>query len=164
MQWSLSKEFKNSNHHPVISVNGVYGVETLKIEAEAGTVIVLDASDTYDPDEDDTLAFKWWHYKDPTATQTCVDVEVEELKIRHIDSDGHKVEVELPPPDRCAIDMHSRQPVLKGQLLHLILEVTDSGTPPLTSYRRILIQCTNKDLKGSEKKVHSYGGTAPSDA
>jgi hypothetical protein len=36
----------------------------------------------------------------------------------------------------------------QGQLLHLILEVTDNGTPPLTTYRRVLIQATNKDLKG----------------
>lgn len=35
----------------------------------------------------------------------------------------------------------------KGQVLHVILEVTDSGTPSLMSYRRVVIQATNKELK-----------------
>lgn len=137
-------------------------MEPLNIETEAGSIITLDASETYDPDEADSLTFKWWHYKDPTATQHWVDAEVEDLKILHLDLEGSMVQVELPPPEKCAVDNLSRQAVLKGQLLHLILEVTDSGTPPLTSYRRILIQCTNKDLKGSGKVGHSVGETATS--
>ncbi|KAI1880436.1 hypothetical protein JX265_002057 [Neoarthrinium moseri] len=157
MQWTLSKDFGSKNHHPVISVNGSQSFEPVFIECEAGSSFVLDASETYDPDEGDKLTFKWWHYREPTATQWWVEAEVEELKIKPLDADSRKVEVELPPPEKCAVELMSRQAVAKGQLMHLILEVTDNGTPPLTSYRRILIQCTNKDLKGSGKAVDAVG-------
>lgn len=148
MQWTLSADFKTKNHHPVISVNGSSGTEPIHIECEAGSSFILDAFDTYDPDEGDTLTFKWWHYKEPTATQWWVDAEVEEVKFKKLDQDGRKVEVQVPPPEKCALKFMTRRAVVKGQVMHLILEVTDSGTPPLTSYRRILVQCTNKDLRG----------------
>jgi hypothetical protein len=51
----------------------------------------------------------------------------------------------------------SRKPVAQGQLLHLILEVTDDGTPSLTSYRRVLIQATNKELRGGGKGADAIG-------
>jgi hypothetical protein len=46
------------------------------------------------------------------------------------------------------VDRESGKAVERGQLLHLILEVTDDGTPSLTSYRRVLIQVTNRELRG----------------
>jgi hypothetical protein len=39
----------------------------------------------------------------------------------------------------------------------LILEVTDDGTPNLTSYRRVLIQVTNKDLRGGGEGADAIG-------
>ncbi|KAI0149199.1 hypothetical protein BJ166DRAFT_58735 [Pestalotiopsis sp. NC0098] len=159
MQWTLSGDFKSVNHHPVISVNGSRSVEPLLVECEAGASFTLDASETYDPDEGDALTFKWWHYREPTATQWWVHAEVDELKVKTLNADGSRVEVELPPPERCAVELMSRQAVEKGQLLHLILEVTDSGKIPLTSYRRILVQCTNKDLKGSGTPIDAAGDT-----
>ncbi|KAK6074946.1 cellulose-binding protein [Seiridium cupressi] len=157
MQWTLSGDYQSANHHPVISVNGSQSLEPLTIECEAGSSFTLDASQTYDPDEGDTLTFKWWHYREPTATQWWVEAEVEELKIKNLNQEGSKVEVELPPAEKCAVDLMSRQAQAKGQVLHLILEVTDSGAPPLTSYRRIIVQCTNKDLKGSGTPIEAAG-------
>jgi hypothetical protein len=156
MQWTLSTDFSSANHHPVISVNGSQSVEPLHIECEASSTFTLDASATYDPDGD-ALAFKWWHYREPTATQWWVEAEVEELKIKNLNPKGSQVEVTLPPPEKCAVDLMSRQALEKGQILHLILEVTDSGSIPLTSYRRIIVQCTNKDLKGSGKPIEAVG-------
>ncbi|KAJ9668654.1 hypothetical protein H2201_001296 [Coniosporium apollinis] len=148
IQWTLSGDLRKANHHPVISINGDTGVEPLHIEQEAGSTIVLDASSTYDPDEDDKLTFNWFHYREPSATQWWVEAEVAELGIKRLDSEGRKVEVQLPGPEKCAVELMSRKAVPRGQLLHLILEVKDNGTPPLTSYRRVLIQTTNKDLRG----------------
>jgi hypothetical protein len=157
IQWTLQPNVSKANHHPVICINDATGIPPVKIEAEAGSTITLDASKTYDPDAGDKLTFKWWHYKDPSAMQWWVDAEVAELTIKKLDEEGRKVEVTLPPPDKCAVELMSRMPVEKGQLLHLILEVTDDGTPSLTSYRRILIQATNKKLLGGAKGVEAIG-------
>lgn len=156
IQWTLHSDFAKANHHPVISVNGTAGIQPVKIDAEAGSTIVLDATWTYDPDGD-TLSFKWWHYKEPTATQWIVEAEVSSLLVKYLDDEGRKVEVTLPPPENCAMDRATKKPVARGQLLHLILEVTDNGTPALTSYRRVLIQVTNKNLFGG-----GGGGGGPS--
>jgi hypothetical protein len=156
IQWTLHDDFAKVNHHPVISVNGAAGIQPVKIDAEAGSSVILDATWTYDPDGD-TLSFKWWHYKEPTATQWIVDAEVSTLLVKYLDDEGRKVEVKLPPADKCALDRATKKPVEKGQLLHLILEVTDNGTPPLTSYRRILIQVTNKKLLGGGGSENGNG-------
>lgn len=157
IQWTLNGDFAKVNHHPVVAVNGDFGLHPLRLEAEAGESITLDASETYDPDDGDKLTFKWWHYKEPSATQWWVDAEVADIAIKKLDDEGRKIEVTLPPPDKCAVELMSRQPVAKGQLLHLILEVTDNGTPALTTYRRVLIQATNKELKGGGKGGDAIG-------
>ena len=151
IRWTMDPDFSKANHHPVVAVNGDFGLHPLRLEAEAGETVTLDASRTYDPDAGDKLIFKWWHYREPTATQWSVDAEVSEVEIRPLDESGTKVQVTLPSAERCAVEWESKQPVAKGQLLHLILEVTDNGTPALTTYRRVLIQATNKDLKGVSK-------------
>ncbi|KAI9159103.1 cellulose-binding protein [Paramyrothecium foliicola] len=149
MQWTLSPDSASVNHHPVIVLNGTPGIEPLMIEAEAGTTIELDASETYDPDGD-RITFKWWQYREPSASQWLVHFEVAELSIDKQDEDGKKIKVTLPGPEKACLDLISREPIVKGQLLHLILEVTDNGSPALTSYRRVLIQVTNKELKGGQ--------------
>ncbi|KAF2872846.1 hypothetical protein BDV95DRAFT_568167 [Massariosphaeria phaeospora] len=153
IKWTTEPNLSACNHNPVININDATGIQPVRIEAEAGSTITLDASQTYDPDARDTLTFKWFHYKEPSATQWLVDVEVADLEIKKLDEEGRKVEVTLPPAEKCALDAASGKPVEKGQLLHLILEVTDDGVPPLTSYRRILVQVTNKKLLGGAKVV-----------
>lgn len=164
IQWTMTTDFGKANHHPVININDSAGLQALRVEAEAGSSIVLDASKTYDPDKGDKLTFKWWHYREPSATQWWVDAEVAELSVKPLDNENRKVEVTLPPPEKCAVELMSRQPVERGQLLHLILEVTDSGSPPLTTYRRVLIQATNKELKGGGKAAEAIGEVMKAEA
>jgi hypothetical protein len=152
----MESDFAKANHHPVINISGFKGLAPAQITAEAGSTVLLDASATYDPDGR-KLTFKWWHYREPTATQWWVDAEVAELGIKKLDDEGRKVEITLPPPEKCAVELMSRKPVAQGQLLHLILEVTDDGTPSLTSYRRVLIQATNKELRGGGKGADAIG-------
>jgi hypothetical protein len=150
MQWTLTGDYAQVNHAPCVDVNGSgFGPEPVLIEAEAGSVVVLDASKTYDPDSKDTLTFTWTHYREPTASQWWVDAEVVRLQPEDLDSDvkGRKIKVTLPAPARCAVNLITRQPQAVGQALHVILEVKDSGTPQMITYKRIIIQCTNRDLR-----------------
>ncbi|CRK33365.1 hypothetical protein BN1708_001052 [Verticillium longisporum] len=156
IQWSLNADFEAANHHPVLCVNDSWGHGALELEIEAGEDIVFDASSSYDPDGD-SLSFKWWQYKEPTATQWLVRFEVSNLEIENLEPDARRVKVRIPPPEQCCFDRFTTgSPVARGQLLHLVLEVTDNGTPALTSYKRIIIQTTNKDLRGAVE-----AGSAP---
>lgn len=147
IRWTMTPELGGVNHHPVVSVNGSAGPEHIYLEAQAGTTIRLDATETYDPDGDD-LIFKWWQYREPSATQWSALLEVEPMTIEKKDAEGRVVDVTIPAADRCCVELLSREPVLKGQVLHMILEVTDNGKPRLTSYKRVVIQATNRDLEG----------------
>lgn len=157
IQWTLTSNTSAANHHPVISVNGSQGSEPITIEAEAGSTLTFDASETYDPDSGDTLTFKWWHYRDPSASQWTVEFEIGGLDIRKIDNNGKVVEVKLPGPEMCCVELLSRKAIARGKALHLILEVKDNGTPALTSYKRIIIQTTNKDLQGGGESSEAIG-------
>lgn len=157
IQWTMTNDFSKANHAPVICINGSTGLEPVYVEQEAGSSFTLDASTTYDPDENDTLTFKWFHYREPTATQWSAELEVPELSIKKLDDEGRKVEVQIPGPEMCCVELLSRIALARGQLLHLILEVKDNGLPPLVSYRRILIQTTNKDLRGGGQGGEAIG-------
>ncbi|KAJ3543878.1 hypothetical protein NM208_g3340 [Fusarium decemcellulare] len=144
MQWTLRPDFVSCNHHPVITINGDTGLAPIRVEVEAGSVVSFDASATYDPDGDD-LTFKWFHYKEPGWTMTQLGHEGSDLEIKVLDADGVKVDVTVPPPERSCLEFFEKKPLKRGPILHLILGVVDSGSPPLTSYRRILIQPINPD-------------------
>ncbi len=160
IQWSRAADFTVANHHPVVSINGDRGTAPVYVEAEAGSTLEFDARATHDPDAGDRLTFKWWHYREPSASQWNVESEVAALAIEPLDADGRIVRVRLPGPEQCCVELISRKALPRGQLLHLILEVTDSGAPPLTSYRRIIIQATNKDLRGGGGGAEAVGDLA----
>lgn len=142
IQWSIEKDFARVNHHPVISVNGHPGTEPLELEAEAGSLLEFDASATYDPDGDD-LTFTWFQYQEPSIEVWSAHKYAAKLAVKPLSQDGSIVRVQIPPAHECCVEFKTRKPVARGQSLHLILEVTDSGTPQLTTYKRIIIHTTN---------------------
>ncbi|KAJ5890872.1 uncharacterized protein N7473_007100 [Penicillium subrubescens] len=159
IQWSLFSELDKANHHPVVDINGNTGLEPLHFELEAGATFKLDASASYDPDPNDSLTFKWYQYSDPSAIQWSVQHEVGQLDIKPLNEAGSIVEVTLPPHEKCCVELISRAAVAKGQLLHLVLEVKDNGSPALISYRRVIIQATNEKLLGGGGGADSIGDT-----
>ncbi len=40
-----------------------------------------------------------------------------------------------------------------GQIFHLVLELKDNGTPALTTYKRVVVQSTNKELRGRRQQA-----------
>ncbi|KXL42774.1 hypothetical protein M433DRAFT_159202 [Acidomyces richmondensis BFW] len=157
IQWTLNSDPKSANHAPVAIVNdSTPGPEPLLLEAEAESEICLDASHSYDPDGDD-IDFSWLHYKDVTATQGQVDYEVSSVEFHDQNPlvPGAVVKVKLPPAEKCAVDMFTGEPQALGQVFHFVLIVKDRGLPPLTTYKRVVVQITNKSLSGRRRKVDS---------
>ena len=112
MDWCV-KDLAACNHPPTISVNGSSSKKTIVIKTKAGQVIELDAASSKDPDGD-SLRYEWMVYP-----ETGIDSEKIVLK-----ADQQKALVIMP--------------VLKKQKeFYLVLKVTDTGNPNLTSYKRI---------------------------
>ncbi|KAI8185026.1 hypothetical protein K4K48_009923 [Colletotrichum sp. SAR 10_66] len=64
MQWGVTDKFEDATHPPSINVNGSISLDAMEIFVPYKGSVVLDASDTYDPDhpEDSThLEFEWTH-------------------------------------------------------------------------------------------------------
>ncbi len=106
------KDYTSANHHPVVRLKNT----SLDIKAKAGSKVKLDASATIDPDGD-VLSFKWWHYSEAGTYSGSILPESKMAKTTII-----------IPKDAKA-----------GETIHMICEVTDSGTPTLTRYQRVII-------------------------
>lgn len=151
MQWTLTDNPSAANHAPVVFVNdSTGGPEPLMVEVEAGEKLVLDASKSYDPDGD-LITFHWFQYREPSCVAGLLGEMVPNLEINDLDPEnpGTKIELQMPPPEVCGLEPLSGQPVAKGDEYHFVLEVQDNGTPSLTTYKRVVIQTTNKQLRSA---------------
>ena len=92
-----------------------------------------------------------------TASQWNVDGEVTTVEFENSDdgAPGRQVRTSLPPSEKCAVDMFFGQAQRMGQVMHLIFKVSGNGTPSMTTCKRVVVQATNKDLKGGRKVVES---------
>jgi hypothetical protein len=115
VKWCV-EPFENANHNPVAIVNESAGHQPLLVTAGVGDELVFDASESYDPDGDQ-ITFNWFFYYEINFPG-LVDIAVS--------ADGSK----------CTVIVHEFQGY---EGLHLILEITDSGSPSLSSYKRIII-------------------------
>lgn len=115
LDWCV-KSFGEANHAPRAVMNGDATRNVLHLKARPGQTLRLDAGQSTDPDGH-RLAYRWWQYREPGTGQG-------ELEL--VDANQPLVEVMLP-----AVETTSTT--------HVILEVTDTGTPPLTTSRRVII-------------------------
>ena len=111
------KDFAAANHPPVVRLQDT----PLTIVAAPLEEVTLNAAATTDPDGD-RLRFRWWHYHEAGtyAGQRLADLDSPIVK-RTIPADARA-----------------------GQTIHMICEVTDDGSPPLTRYQRVVIQIGNQ--------------------
>jgi hypothetical protein len=130
MDWTI-KDFAHANHNPVVEVNGQGGTAPIEIEAELGKSIVLDGGLSSDPDRQQ-LHFQWFAYPEAGGTGT----NLSEVRIDGPDSSKATVTptVVCHPPWLPGV-----VPCKGDGVAHLILAVTDDGTPALTTYRRVIL-------------------------
>ena len=130
MDWTI-KDFAHANHNPVVDVNGQVGTAPIEIDSEVGKPLVLDASRSSDPDNQ-RLHFKWFVYPEAGGTET----NLSDVKIDGAD----RAKAVVTPTAVCRSAWLAGVVPCKGNgVVHVILAVTDEGTPQLTSYRRIIV-------------------------
>ena len=116
MQWSVSHEYFEANHHPMIRINkeSEASRKPIYMTLKRGKTVSIDASKSTDPDGD-TLSWKWYVLTEASTSECQIDT-----------SYASKSRITIPK------DAHSG-------IIHLIIECKDNGVPALTSYRRIII-------------------------
>lgn len=117
IQWSVTDKFADANHHPAAAIGRDKSLSCIYRNARAGETLTFDAGRSKDPDNDD-LSFRWSIYREPGTYKG---------DIRLSGHDGPTCRITIPEDG-------------SGKTVHLILEVTDNGTPALTAYRRIVIR------------------------
>ena len=145
MDWTV-KDFGHANHAPELVVNGQPGKAPVKLEAEVGRTITLDAAGSSDPDGQ-TLHYKWWVYAEAGLNGTHgADVAI---------SNESRQRALLTIQSACRPAWIPEIIPCRGDgLAHIILAVTDEGTPRLTSYRRIIVHVrtpSSPDSKAENK-------------
>jgi len=119
-------------------VNGQAGTTPITIDAEIGKSITLDASASTDPDAGQALQYRWFHYAEAgVADGNLADVILKPLPpSRSIDTPS----VTVTATAACRAKWLPLGPLCQGPgIAHIILAVTDNGSPQLTSYRRIIL-------------------------
>ena len=114
MKWA---ERGAGNRNPMIVINGDKSLDNVIVSAAPGRSVMLDASDTKDPDGD-KLVFKWWVLSEAGTYQPAVPLAI---------TNSNRITVRVPSDSA-------------GKNFHVICEVTDNGMPNLTSYRRVIFE------------------------
>lgn len=118
MNWA--KDGKG-NRNPVVTVNDDGMLKAITLHPLPGALVKLDAAKSFDPDGD-KLMFKWWVLSEAGSYTNKVTIS---------GGDSGQTTIEIPPD-------------AAGKSFHVICEVTDDGTPQLSSYRRIIIEPTGR--------------------
>lgn len=139
LQWSVTPNYEDANHKPVVEVAEL---ETTVLPGETVTLTGM----ATDPDGDH-LVGRWWQY----AEAGTYPGQLELAAVGEEPLPEFTYREDLPGPGDPAIDALIEAEIEKtveftvpddaeaGQTLHLIFEVTDMGSPNLTSYQRVVL-------------------------
>ena len=111
MDW-CTKSFAEANHPPIPVLS-----HPDTITVKSGEHFGLDASGSTDPDGDN-LGFLWFHY--PEAGSFAKEIQMGPPE------NVHNVFIKAPEVDQ-------------RETAHIILKVTDKGNPPISRYKRVIV-------------------------
>ena len=111
LKWSVTPNFGDANHEPVVAVKG-----PLNISAKVGSTVRLQGQ-TSDPDGN-SVTVKWWQYNDAGT---------------------YPGDITFSSADSLTTSFRVPSDAKPGQAIHVILEGTDNGTPPLTRNQRVIV-------------------------
>ncbi|MSR32790.1 MAG: DUF1593 domain-containing protein [Gemmataceae bacterium] len=116
MDWCL-QPFEKANHRPLARLKGMKDSGPILLSFKSGETAALDASPSIDPDNN-KLSFNWQAlFESPTNLHRFLN-----------NQDSAILKITVPKET-------------KGWQLHLLLTVTDDGSPALRSYRRVHLTC-----------------------
>ncbi len=115
MDWSVMPREK-ANHAPTAVCNGDAKHAVLSQRIQPGNTLRLSAAGSGDPDGNG-LTYRWWVYREAGTYDGEPEID---------NATSSEVNVKLPPG-------------ASGEV-HIVLEVTDNGQPPLSSYRRVVVE------------------------
>jgi hypothetical protein len=103
------KPYEEANHAPVAAL-----AHPRDLTATPGATVKLSTVGSSDPDGNQ-LSYRWWQYHEADSAEAKVTIN---------NPDAQQASFVVP-----------NEP---GKQVHIILEVTDNGTPPLMGYQRIV--------------------------
>ena len=115
MDW-CQKPYKQANHPPVATLAG-----PVEVQVRVGETITLDARASSDPDGD-RLEYRWFQYAEAGTYWHWRGLALE-------NADSPVLTLRVPEQVELGIPRST----------HIILQVTDSGTPALTRYKRVVV-------------------------
>ncbi len=117
MDWCV-KPVAQANHAPLAVVQGVPGRSAVAVSAVPGATVALSATGSSDPDGH-SLSYVWSQYREAGTYPGSVTL-----------AGASAASASFAVPTDAVV----------GQTIHILLAVTDNGSPALTSYRRVV--CT----------------------
>jgi len=112
LKWSVTAKFSDANHEPKVAIKG-----PLEIGARAGSTVRLQG-EASDPDHN-TVRSTWWQYNEAGT---------------------YPGDIAFSDPEALTTTFRLPDDAQRGQTIHIILEATDNGTPPITRYQRVIVR------------------------
>ncbi len=117
MDWSITGNYADANHHPIAVVNGDTSRRVLEVSAAPGSSVKLDANGSSDPDHN-ALNYAWFFCQESSSYNGDVKIEGASFSTATV-----------------AVPANA-----SGKNIHVILELHDNGSPSLYAYRRVIIK------------------------
>lgn len=111
LKWSVTPKFSDANHEPHVAIKG-----PLEVSAKPGSTVRLQG-EVSDPDHN-AVTVRWWQYNDAGT---------------------YPGDISFSAPSALTTTFQVPSDSKPGQTIHVILEGTDDGTPPLTRYQRVIV-------------------------